>query len=157
MARLFRVLWLEDSDDDVEFFNRALRHFPDVSVFRVENGYQGVEYLNGTHPYSDRTQFPLPDFILCDLRMPLMSGLEFIQWLREQPELNHIPVFVLSGSGLRHEAAQAMKDGARDYFAKPSAFAQWRSTIQAFVDAIGQCPSVDRTISVPSDTDSGRV
>src|SRR5687767_8904573 len=135
MARLFRVLWLEDSDDDVEFVNRALRHFPQVSIHRVENGYQGVEYLRSADRYSDRTKIPLPDLILCDLRMPLMTGLEFIRWLREQPHLKHIPLFVLSGSALRPEADQALKEGATGFFAKPSAFAQWRPTIQAVVDA----------------------
>lgn len=140
MARLFRVLWLEDSDDDVAFFNRTLRHFPQVSVFRVENGSEGVNYLTGAPPYQDRAQFPLPDLILCDLRMPLMNGLEFIRWFREQAHWNHIPIFVLSGSAIRHEADQAIKEGARRYFTKPSAFAQWRSTIQALLDALAQNP-----------------
>jgi len=50
----------------------------------------------------DRTatgsQFPIPQFMLLDFEMPRMTGFEFLVWLRQEPELKHLPVIALTGS-----------------------------------------------------------
>ncbi len=58
-----------------------------------------------------------PDIILLDIRMPGMTGLEVLQWLRQ--EVPDIPVVMMSAHDDTQDAVTAMKTGAEDYIAKP--------------------------------------
>jgi putative two-component system response regulator len=60
-----------------------------------------------------------PDLILLDIEMPEMDGFETIAMLKEDPDLNPIPVIFLTGN---HDAAteiRALESGAMDFIAKP--------------------------------------
>ncbi|PID56278.1 sigma-54-dependent Fis family transcriptional regulator [candidate division KSB3 bacterium] len=59
------------------------------------------------------------DIVVTDLDMPDMSGLELLEWLREEKPL--LPVLMMSGYGQIQDAVEAMKFGACDYMVKPLA------------------------------------
>ncbi|TML02303.1 MAG: response regulator, partial [Actinobacteria bacterium] len=71
---------------------------------------------------ADRTHFPLPVLILLDLHVPGRSGLELLTWLRQQPNLDRIPVVMLSGSSESEDIDRAFELGANSYLVKPVAF-----------------------------------
>jgi CheY-like chemotaxis protein len=56
------------------------------------------------------------DIILVDIEMPEMTGIEFLQVIREKPHLKEIPVIVISA---RKDISDALKYGANDYMEKP--------------------------------------
>lgn len=58
-----------------------------------------------------------PDLVLCDLRMPVMDGVEFLE--AASVEFPLLPVVVMSGAGLVNDAVGALKAGAWDYLTKP--------------------------------------
>jgi serine phosphatase RsbU (regulator of sigma subunit) len=58
-----------------------------------------------------------PDLLICDLRMPQLSGLELIRQLKEQG--SETPVILLSGSGSMSDAVESLRLGAADYLLKP--------------------------------------
>ena len=68
------------------------------------------------------TSGPLPAFVLLDLRMPKMSGLEALRWIRMTPELKTLPVVVLSSSPLPQDMELATLLGATSYLVKPGSF-----------------------------------
>lgn len=88
----------------------------------VSDGDQAVSYLRGDEKYADRTTNPLPSLILLDLKLPRRSGLEVLQWLRQEAteEVKAIPVIVLTSSRLSEDVDQAYSLGANSYMAKPS-------------------------------------
>ncbi|NPA24955.1 MAG: response regulator, partial [Deltaproteobacteria bacterium] len=96
--------------DDEPALRRSLQaHFEDsgFQVLGAANGSQGIELF--------RTR--KPEVILCDLRIPGMSGLEVIRIIAaEAPET---PLIVLSGAGLLNDALEALRQGAWDYIIKP--------------------------------------
>ena|SRR5688572_30772555 len=117
------ILLVEDTNDDVFLFRRMLARLDyrgDVRV--VENGYHAKRYLLGEGEYRDRKYYPLPDMIVSDLKMPLMNGLEFLEWFRHQPEFNSIPVIIFSGASEGVDKTRLRALGARCYVEKPAAF-----------------------------------
>ncbi len=116
------ILLIEDNPDDIFFVQRALDEVAEGHSLRaVENGEMAIAYLRGEGPYADRDQFPPPNIILSDLKMPRMNGFEFLLWLRRHPECSVIPTIVLSSSALEGDVRKAYQLGANAFIRKPSA------------------------------------
>ena len=59
------------------------------------------------------------DLIILDVKLPGMSGLEMLERLRKDDAMRELPVIVISGHATVHDAVQAIKLGASDFFEKP--------------------------------------
>jgi CheY-like chemotaxis protein len=117
------ILLVEDDPNDALLIQRAMRKANLVNhVAHVDDGEKAVHYLAGTGPYADRTQFPLPVFVLLDLKLPRKSGLEVLSWAREQPLLKRLPIVVLTSSSERTDIGKAYDLGANSYLVKPVSF-----------------------------------
>jgi CheY-like chemotaxis protein len=115
------ILLVEDSRDDAFFLRRAfLKAGFTHPIVDVRNGQQAVNYLSGNALFADRSLYPLPELVLVDLKMPLMDGFELLAWLQNRPELQALPVIVISSSDLLTDREKALKLGAKDYFVKPN-------------------------------------
>ncbi len=64
-------------------------------------------------------QTTLPDIVVSDMRMPSLSGLEFLQEIRKDPRLAQVPFLFLSSYAERADVRSGMMFGADDYLAKP--------------------------------------
>jgi CheY-like chemotaxis protein len=122
MVGRLTILLIEDNEDDAKLLARSLER----SGFRdhlqvLSNAEAAIEYLKGTAGYSDRKEFPIPVFIILDLTLPGMSGLEFLTWTRENPLLAQMPVIVLSASPYDADVRKAYELGAKTFFTKPLA------------------------------------
>ena len=71
--------------------------------------------------YSNRIKYPMPDVILTDLRMEDESGIELVEWIREQePPLRDTTILILTGSATPLQFDAAQKVGAQGVHRKPS-------------------------------------
>lgn len=59
------------------------------------------------------------DLILCDWEMPEMSGLELLQWMRQQPQYEKIPFIMITSRGDKDHVIEAVKEGVSEYLGKP--------------------------------------
>ena len=118
-----RVLLVEDDPNDILLTRRAFRkaELPEPIAI-VEDGEQAVAYLSATGQFADRRAHPLPDLVLLDLKLPRMSGLEVLTWLRKQPKLQRLPVIVLTSSRETADVNRAYELGANSYLLKPVTF-----------------------------------
>jgi len=91
-----------------------MRHM--LSVILKKEGYETVSF-NDARRAIDALEAEEPDFILCDIRMPGMGGLEFLKALRERGEQR--TVIMMSAYGTMDNAIECMKLGAYDYISKP--------------------------------------
>jgi CheY-like chemotaxis protein len=113
------VLLAEDNDDDLFLTKRVLAKAGVGPVFHVEDGKAAMDYLAGQGAYADRVRHPLPAVVLLDLKMPFFSGHEVLEWVRTQPELCALKVYVLTSSGEMTDRDRVKKAGAEGYFVKP--------------------------------------
>jgi CheY-like chemotaxis protein len=143
-----RVLLVEDDPNDVVLTRRAFRKagLPEP-IAVVENGERAVAYLGATGEFADRHAHPLPDLVLLDLKLPRMTGLEVLAWLREQPGLQRLPVIVLTSSREIADVNRAYELGANSYLSKPVTFdslARIVSDLDRYWGELNVRPEVER-------------
>ena len=136
MAKRSVTLYIEDSEDDAFFLKRAFKSIGYPGEFLVvTDGSEGQQYLEGAGKFADRGKFPLPDLIICDIKMPHVTGHEFVRWFRSQTEFANLPIFMFSSSGLMRDMATAMERGADRYFVKPFSPERWKVTAREMLKA----------------------
>ncbi|HEY3755834.1 MAG TPA: response regulator [Opitutaceae bacterium] len=115
------ILLVEDSEDDVFFMERALASTAFRGKFSVaKDGQMALDYLEGTGQFADRKAHPIPSLVLLDLKLPHVLGLDVLKWIRLRPELQNLPVIVLTSSGERSDLDRAYRLGANAFMVKPS-------------------------------------
>ncbi len=114
------ILFAEDDEDEVFLFRRALSHaYPSVEMQVVPNGEEALAYLRAQGKYSDRRQFPFPAFILLDICMPRMNGLEVLEAIRNDPDLTRLTVVFFTCSDHEYDINRASDLHANSYLLKP--------------------------------------
>jgi DNA-binding NarL/FixJ family response regulator len=77
------------------------------------NGQEALELLQQQSPTA------LPDCLVCDIRMPVMDGLELLDCIRQHEEWASLPVILLTAKGLTGDRIQGYDRGADAYLSKP--------------------------------------
>src|SRR5688572_6438278 len=96
---LLSVLLVDDDANDVFFMKRAFKDADLRTPLSVaHDGQEAIDYFSGVGKFSNRLLYPLPCFLILDLKMPRKTGLEVLQWLRDQPVFRCLPVMILSSS-----------------------------------------------------------
>lgn len=115
------ILQAEDDENDVFFMQMAMARsgIPNPLVV-VRNGEQAIQYLSREGMYADRKLYPNPCLLLLDLGMPVLSGLEVLEWLQHWPTARDFLVVVLTSSSDPSDIDRAKSLGADDYRLKPS-------------------------------------
>ncbi len=103
------VLIVEDSLLNRKYLRRLLS-----SYYHVEDAENGQEALDLLQKHSEQTAA-----ILLDLKMPVMSGMEFLERYHDMPQLHGIPVIVLTGTADTDEESKCLELGAYDFAMKP--------------------------------------
>jgi CheY-like chemotaxis protein len=131
------VLVVEDSADDFYLLERASRQVPAALAFHsVPSGEQAMAYLKGEGSFADRQAHPLPDLVLLDIKLPGIDGLEVLAWIRSQPELENLKVFVWTDAGQPDLLERATRAGADRFVPKSVAFV--RGGLAGLVSGISQ-------------------
>jgi CheY-like chemotaxis protein len=126
------ILMIEDDPNDVALFRRALRKFNlDTEVIVVEDGESAIHWLKAQMESSSPKQADWPWMIVLDIKMPRTSGLEVLEWLRQQPALSRLPVIALTSSREREDIARAYQLGVNSYLVKPVSFDQLKEMVRA--------------------------
>lgn len=98
--------------DDAVHIRRLVARMLEQSGFdtlEAADGLQGLRLLKEKKP----------DLVTCDISMPLMDGHEFLTAAKRDPQIQHIPIIVVTALGQEEEAARATAMGASAYLTKP--------------------------------------
>jgi len=111
--------------DDEKAIRKTLSEILSYEGYKIEEAGDGEE---GLRRFRDKTF----DVVLCDIKMPKLDGIEFLEKVRESnPD---VPVIMISGHGNIDTAVEAVKKGAYDYIAKPPDLNRLLITIRNAMD-----------------------
>lgn len=115
------VLLAEDNPDDAWMMRRCFKSAGiDATLQLVENGREAVAYISGEGKYADRAEYPLPCIVLLDLKMPYLSGIEVLKWLRSESKFPTLLAVLLTSSNDTRDVDEAYRLGANAFLMKPS-------------------------------------
>lgn len=125
------ILLVEDNEDHAELVRRSLaEHRVANKIIWVDNGEKALHYLLHQEEYLAPAESPRPNLILLDLRLPRMDGLEVLTYIKRDPELQRIPVVILTSSAAETDIAKAYELHANSYIVKPVDFLKFTELME---------------------------
>ncbi|MDV2078661.1 response regulator [Marinobacter xestospongiae] len=107
---VLKALVVDDASFVRDLVKRTVRQrFPVMELTEAANGKRAQSLMS-------RTTF---DLVLCDWEMPEMTGLELLQWMREQPQYQKVPFIMITSRGDKDHVIEAVKQGVSEYLGKP--------------------------------------
>jgi two-component system response regulator len=126
------ILLVEDNPQDLEMELRALRKANLSNRIQVvRDGAEALEFIFCEGAFAARSINQPPKFILLDLKLPKVDGLEVLERIKSDPRTKAIPVVVLTSSKEQSDVVESYQLGANSYLVKPVKF-------ESFVTAVEQ-------------------
>jgi len=117
------ILLAEDLPDDIVLIRRALeRAGVKNPFFVVRDGEECLAYLEGMGKYANRDEYPLPDILLLDIKMPKTDGFEVLRTIRSIKSLSALRIVMLTSSEEIFDINKAYGLGANSFLVKPLEF-----------------------------------
>ena len=114
------VLFVEDNPFDVDLTLRSLKAVGlEKRVKVVRDGKEAVDYAFRTGPYQDRRLEDAPKLVLLDLKLPKMTGLQVLQWIRADPDTKGLAVIILTTFEDDRDVVEIFRLGVTGYLVKP--------------------------------------
>src|SRR5690242_2313084 len=116
------VLIVEDNELNMKLFHDLLEAHG-YATLGTRNGIEALELARKHHP----------DLILMDIQLPEVSGLEVTKWLKEDPELQTIPVVAVTAFAMKGDEERIREGGCEAYLSKPISVGKFIETIRHFL------------------------
>lgn len=135
------VLVVEDDQDDVVLLQRALKkaslsHGTQIETVILHNGLEALSSV-AVRDLMSR----LPDVVVVDLNMPVMSGERFLRLMRQELCLGELPAVVLTTSREKPIRDRALAAGADRVFVKPNSLSDLEDIARTILDiGAGRAP-----------------
>ena len=104
----YKILTVDDSKTIRMIVKKAFKPY-NCEIFEGENGVEGLAIAAKE----------MPDLIILDITMPVMTGIEMLGKLKAENDLKDIPVVMLTAESGKENVMQIVKMGVKDYIVKP--------------------------------------
>jgi two-component system response regulator len=123
------ILLVEDNPDDVELTKLAFKKNNFANRIEIANdGEEAIEFLFEDHPNGVKKQGP-PTFILLDLQLPKINGLEVLRRIKQHGTMKYVPVIILTSSQQEEDVITGYDYGANSFIRKPVDFKEFISVV----------------------------
>ncbi|WP_123537481.1 response regulator [Halosimplex salinum] len=124
------ILLVEDNPGDVRLTEEAFKEGQIANTLHVTT--DGVEALDFLHQRGDHEDAPRPDIVLLDLNLPRKNGDEVLDEIRADPDLERLPVVILTSSKAQEDVVQSYENQANAYLTKPVDPSEFIDVVQSF-------------------------
>lgn len=125
--RKLNILLIEDDEIERMKFKRVCnKNNFNLSIIEAKNGEEALESLNNENN--------LPDFILLDLNMPKMNGIEFLKVLKSKDKIKFIPIIIISSSNNHNDVKECYRIGIAGYILKPLHYKEYSERIVSLIN-----------------------
>lgn len=116
--------------DDMATMRRIIRSLLEQLGYKnIDEAEDGAEALK-------KLKSEKYDFVITDWNMPNMTGLELVQNIRQDPELKHLPVLMVTAEAKKENVIMAIKAGVNNYIVKPFTAGTLKEKMEKVWDAI---------------------
>jgi CheY-like chemotaxis protein len=123
------ILLVEDNEDDIILIEEAFAGARMMNVINnVRDGEAALAYLRQEGPYKNAVR---PGLILLDINMPKKNGFEVLEAIKANPQLQPLPVVILTTSEREEDVVRSYVYGACSYIRKPV-------SLERFIDVVKQ-------------------
>jgi CheY-like chemotaxis protein len=123
-----RLLYVEDNPANLSLVEQLIERRSDLKMLAATDGLSGLRMA--------REQ--LPDLILMDINLPIMSGLEAMRLLKSSPDTAHIPIIALTANAVPHDIELGLTAGFFRYLTKPIRIDEFMSAIDLALDLVDE-------------------
>ena len=117
------ILVADDDADDRQLVREAFEEAKVLNDIRfVHDGVELLDYLHRRGAYADPAASPRPGLILLDLNMPRMDGREALGRIKDDRNLRHIRVIIMTTSKAEQDIVRSYNLMASSYITKPVTF-----------------------------------
>ncbi len=128
----FRILLVEDDADDRNFFSVFLQDRDDIILLPpLENGIGIIDALENFKVNNN-----LPDFIILDQNMPVMTGLQTLEAIKHTAFFSEIPVMIYSTYITAELKKNSLHTGASYVMEKPKDKNGYFKMIDSFMETV---------------------
>ncbi len=117
-----RILVVEDHEDN----RRIMRDLLTSSGYEVIEAVTGIEGVTAAETHR-------PDLILMDIQLPGLDGYEATRQIKANPDLEHIPIIVVTSYALSGDDVKAFEAGCNAYVSKPFSPRQLLAQIREYL------------------------
>lgn len=117
------ILYVEDNQDAVTFFNRIVNKLGDYHFKTSEDGASAIKLLEEEKDFE-------PEMILLDINLPGMNGFELLQHVRTKTTYKHIPVIMFTSSDDDNDIKKSYEFGANAYLIKPDSLNSLKEVLE---------------------------
>lgn len=114
-----KIVIIEDEPDTAEMYAEMMRI----------SGYDVVKYYGGQSAVAQLVE-QKPSAVVLDLMMPDLSGLEVLNYIKQEPALASIPVIIVSAKTMPEDIKAGLKAGATAYLTKPVSYADLKLAVE---------------------------
>ena len=119
----FRVLIVEDEKDAAEIIESLLSHYQLQTVLATS-----------AEDARDALEASQYDALIVDMFLPNMDGIEFVKWVRLNPQTAHLPCIAITAYSSSALRKQALNAGYDRYFSKPVNHDELIDTLRTFLE-----------------------
>ena len=129
------ILVVEDNPDHLELTVLTLQEQgTDTAIVTARDGAEALDYLFGQGLHAGRDTQKQPAFILLDMKLPKLSGLDVLRSVRANPLTALVPVVMLTSSSEQSDIIACYQSGANGFVRKPVDFGDFTEKLSCLQD-----------------------
>ena len=127
------ILLVDDNETDVKITLRAFsKAKAKMNIYIAGDGQEALDFIYHKGKYQEKKNFPRPDLILLDIKMPKLDGFEVLKNLKGDPQYNFIPIIILTSSKNEEDVIKSYKNGAASFIPKPINYEDFVKVVDGF-------------------------